>query len=335
MRVENAQKKHKMKALYYMKRKHLAYIATALLTTTLFSACGNVASKTSFYPYWQKNAIITEDVSETLVYDVLFTKGTSPLYNYTLEYQTGTFTTTLKSTVTNGEFLYEYTTDLRIKGTYSFEENVFSFEDYVTSTVTFKNTANSLAPVTSTKEFCSHSPQKVQASAQTKFADWKVKGSVTVDHTTKKSSITMEGYEKPAEKDISLTKQNEKYSYLDNEQLWIALRGVEQTANSAPKFSVYAPFTGKVQTVAATFSASVTEENFSFELNGDPITQNMTYFPVQLTLDEKNKGSAQTLWIAAAQDVKNNTYRNVILKNIVTIPYGIGTFTYQLKSAAF
>ena len=324
-----------------MKRKYFARVAALLLVTTSLTSCGATSLKTSFKPYWQENVIHTpEHVSEELTYDVIFNKSTgTPMNNYTLAYNTGTFQTKLKTTTENGAIIYEYSTKLEISGSYTADgKEAFLFEDFVSSKVIFKNAANGLTPISSYKEFISHSPRNTQVDEKTDFSTWKESGNVSIDYTTNTSIVTLAPTtpnEAKQKTEIALNKKQSKYSYVDNEQIWIALRALEQSATASAQFAVYAPFSKQVQMVSATFDTSVTEENFTFILNGTEVTQNVTYFPVNLVLNEKNSGAAQKLWIAAAQNVKDNKLRNVVLKNVVEISFGIGTLTYQLKEANF
>ena len=319
-----------------MKRKINALITAVLLGATMLSSCAGANYKVSFSPYWLKDVNGDQNgVSETLVYDVTFNKGT-PRNNYELTYQTGTYTTTLTSKKENGELIYKYTTELSISGTYTYDENTFSFEDCVTSSVEFYSTNKSLAPIASHKEYCSHTPRNTDVTKETDFSTWKKFGTVDIDYTTNKAFfVSSPDTDKEYSRETRIDYGKDKYSRLDNEQLWLGLRGVLQAEHNAPRFAVYAPFTRKVQRVAATFEAKLTEKNLSFTLNGEAYAADVTYFPVSLVLDEKNSGSTQKLWIAATDNVQNNKLRNVILHYEALVPYGLGTLVYQLKSANF
>ena len=129
---------------------------------------------------------------------------------------------------------------------------------------------------------------------------------------------------------------DEKYTYLDNEQLLFALRGLDQ--KSSPSFYVYAPFSNKVQTIYARFDALTTGETFSFNTEdgkGADTLRAISYYPVTLGIDEKNSGSTQTVWLAERTNASNNEYRNVILSMKVTLAYNVGTLHYSLQSADF
>lgn len=316
-----------------MKRKINALVTAVLLGATMLSSCAGANYKVSFSPYWLKDVNGDQNgVSETLVYDVTFNKGT-PLNNYELSYQTGTYTTTLTSKKENGELVYEYQTELTISGAYTYGENTYSFDDYVRSKVVFQSTNKSLAPISSSKEYCSHTPRNTDVTEETDFAAWKKFGTVSIDYTTNKAIVVSSpDTDKEYSRETQIDYGKDKYSRLDNEQLWLGLRGVLQAEHNAPRFAVYAPFTRKVQTVAATFEAKLTE-NLSFTLNGEAYSADVTYFPVSLVLDEKNSGSTQKLWIAATDNVQNNKLRNVILRCESPVSYGLGTLVYQLKSA--
>jgi hypothetical protein len=315
------------------KRNKLAYFAAVMASTVTLASCNNTPVKTTFDPYWQTDILQTVKISETLTYEITFKASEKSLNNYGLKYETGSYVTTLNSKMVNGEMLYVYETQLNIKGELSFEDNVHTFEDSVTTSVEFKNAANGLAPIQSTKTYVCHSPRNVKATAETKFADWKETGEVKVNHAEKTASILRNSQTTPYVSSIYLKK--EKHSWLDNEQVLTALRAVHQADNAGYKFHVYAPFTRAVQTVSATFGKKSVVENFALTINEQSFLGDVSYFPVTLILDEKDKGSEQELWIAACTDVRNNTHRNVILKNVVYLPYSYGSLTYTLKTVSF
>jgi uncharacterized lipoprotein YehR (DUF1307 family) len=319
-------------------KKLLAAIALTLAATTL-TACGDKDQTIEFNTYWHAESNAPTLIDETLEYDVTFDSTVDKsTVNYELDYKNGTYTTHL---VSNSLYEYTYTTSFSITAIYTYKDTTVEKQDSVETKVTF-STEKGFRPIRSEKSIVSHSPVNSNVSRVNQAYDAFYRH-VETDYTGSKAVCKIWDTEPnkdgtPSEKLLSeetFKGKSGKYSYLDNEQLWVAIRAIEQTANAAPKFSVYAPFTGKVQTVSATFKASITEENFSFMKDGTQVTQNVTYFPVELVLDEKNAGSAQTLWIAATKDAKNNTLRNVVIKNIVKVPYNIGTLTYQLKEATF
>ena len=319
-----------------MKRNFKTLITATLLAVATLSSCAGTNYKVSFSPYWLQDVYGDQTtVNETLVYDVSFKEGT-PLNNYKLVYESGTYTTTLTSKMENGELLYEYETNLTVSGSISYQTNVHSFEDSVSSKVVFKSTEKSLAPVSSYKEYSCCTPRNSTVTAETDFSTWMEFGKVSTDYTTGKSTVTLyPDTDKKLERTSTIDYGKDKYTRLDNEQLWLGVRAVHQAANNTPRFAVYAPFTRQVQTVKATFQNLVTEDDFNFTVNGMPKTGEVSYFPVHLVLDQKDEGATQVLWIASSGSVQNNSLRNVVLRFESTVSYGIGTLIYQLKTATF
>ena len=136
-------------------------------------------------------------------------------------------------------------------------------------------------------------------------------------------------------KDSSFEIDQGKFSFLDNEQILFALRGMRNSTTSA-KVNVYNPFVLSVQKVAVTVNSDVSE-SFSFYKNGSAEKESftITYRPVQFVLDEKNPGATQTAWIAKAIDASKNTHRNVMLQLETPLSYGLGTLVYKLNSVSY
>ena len=125
-----------------------------------------------------------------------------------------------------------------------------------------------------------------------------------------------------------------KYTYLDNEQLLFALRGLDPSSTSAPKFLVYNAFADVVQTIKVSFS-SETGEDFEIVKNGTTVKDTIPYYSADVSIDSKNPGATQTAWLAKAIDPSVNTYRNVVLRLEAPLSYNLGTLVYKLKSANF
>jgi enoyl reductase-like protein len=82
---------------------------------------------------------------------------------------------------------------------------------------------------------------------------------------------------------------------------------------------------------------TATSDKFSFLVNGTalPAETVIDYIPVTFSLNASNGGAPIYAWYAKTTDAANNLYRNVMLKMETSVPYNIGTFTYQLTSAVF
>jgi hypothetical protein len=128
---------------------------------------------------------------------------------------------------------------------------------------------------------------------------------------------------------------SDDYTYLDNEQLLFALRGVNPSINTSPNFQIYAALQNQTQIVNATFE-KVETSKFTFALNGEAARErDISYYPVSLSLQQANNGQPQTVWYAKTTDAANNTYRNVMLYMETPVFANNGSLCYKLKKADF
>ena len=314
-----------------MKMKKRLPLCARVLATTLFSGCASGSQKISFNNYWNENALVFERIHETLVYDVTFEKATT--YGYELAYENGSYKTELISqTDENGRNVYLYKTELSIDVTYTFQGESKTLTDNVKTEVQFLTADNGLTPLRSQKTIVSSSPV---GSAPTSLEGCYHVFSYQVDtvYTDNAGTATVKTGEESSTQ--SFTIEQNKYSYLDNEQLWIGLRAMRSSASSARVFT-YSPFTNSVQTIAIAFS-SAESKDFSFYKNGstEKMQENISYRPARIQLDEWNSGAAQTAWIATTTDTASNKYRNIILQLQTPLAYGLGTLVYNLTSISY
>ena len=323
-----------------MKNKKILSLIAGLASVTLLASCTNVSNRVTFSENWNTDPThSTPSVTETLKYKVSFEKLSGlDAVNYDLDYSNGTYTA--KLTPLPDKSGYEYKTTLTIDVTYSLGESTKTETDTMTSTVVFKSSGSSLQPISSVKEMLCHSP--LNAESASKIEDCYSKYEYTIatnyepDLSKGKTVIT----NLAATENNVITKEfeieDEKNTYLDNEQLLFALRGVSPSLNSAPAFLVYAPFTSAVQTIKSSFSATTSKTSFSFNRNEVPVTKEISYREVSVSIDSKTPGATQTVWIAEkGSDPQNNENRNIILKMSTPISYNFGTLVYELSEETF
>lgn len=309
-----------------MKRKTILSVTALLVCATTLSACSGANNKITFKEYWFENVGYTPNfVTETLVYDVEFEKGSGlSTNNYTVEYTNGTFET--KLTLEEGYYLYE--TSLTIDVTYLYGSETFTATDTTVSWVKFEDSAL-MQPISSHKEIKNHVLNS-DGSALAVY-DYTLDTEYATDHKTGSTKLVDNTTPKKDDKPFEI---EDKYTYLDNEQLLLALRGISQTTSSGA-FSVYAPFSTVVQTINVSFGSKVEGEEFSFEKNGTPFKNVVNYYPVSVSINAQSSGATQTAWIAATGDSSSNTYRNVMLQLKTPLSHNMGTLVYKLKSANF
>lgn len=325
-----------------MKRKNVLALAALLISSTLLVSCTNQNQKVQFSEYWHKDMNTpSATVLEQLTYKVeTDTSNAASANSYSVDYN-GTYTTKLEKDAENN---YVYTTELSVTAVYDYGTGKSTeLTDNVKSTVVFQNAANALKPVRTEKEIVSHSPVNGDIDANTDFNALKSHCKVVVDYSKNESSVynllraeNENGY-KTTEKIEIKDKDAKKYSYLDNEQLLFALRGINPTTTASPTLLVYAPFSGAVQQIKATIGTLAIAEDFAFQSvdRGAEEKADISYYPITLSINAKNSGAAHTVWIAKTTDSNSNQYRNVMLKYEAPIAYNLGKLVYTLTQADF
>ena len=325
-----------------MKRKKISTLLALVLGLTMLGGCTNSDQKVNFGNFWNSNAIDTNEmIHETLVYDVTFDAGETSLVEYGLDYKDGKYTTVLTSAKENDRVVYTYATELSITAQYTLNGVTEECVDVVTSTVKFYAAAYGLQPISSEKEIKASTPNGLTG---TKVSDcyqqshYVTKIVYNEDCSGGHSIVTAypsEGEAKSQENAFEI--EQKKFSYLDNEQVLLALRAVPNRTTSA-KLNVYSPFIETVQKLSWTFEADASAE-FSFYKNGseEKVKSTITYRPVKMVLDEKNPGATQTVWVAKKPESSSDTNvnRNVMLRLETPLSYGLGSLIYTLNSATY
>ncbi len=316
-----------------MQAKKLTLFLAALLGATSLAACTDGDKKIDFNNYWQYNSLTTgETVNETLTYKVAFEKGAGiAAAGYSLNYDEGSYVTTLETAANRTSYVYK--TVLEIPVTYEYEGESATFEDKITTEVTFLNASNGLRPISSTKTVVCHTPTSAASgSLESCFNayDYTVVNTYAEDDTKKGSAtVTYKDTERTQTSSFDFGKGD--YSYIDNEQLLLALRAVS-TTTSTGKIEFYNPFLKTSQRANFSFKEAKTGE-FLHTVNDAPLSsKEISYRAVSLTLDSKNPGGTQTAWIATTETTDKNTHRNVMLYLETPLSYSLGVLKYTLDS---
>ncbi len=312
-----------------MKLKKTALLLAATLCATTLAACGE-DKKIVFYDYWKNHSESSNPVDETLTYSVSFEKGAGlDNVNYELSYENGIYTAHLK---TDGEG-YLYTTKLNLSVTYTYGEKSETFQDSVETEVRFKSAINApLTPTSSKKTVVSHTPASGNVS---NFENSYVAYDYTIETVygeTPTSTVTYRETEDIAASFFSstFTTDSEEYSYLDNEQILLALRAVQSSTTSGTVIS-YNPFLKATQQVNFSFQTAE-NDTFTYTLNGEEKTDTISCRNVNLVLDEINPGATQTAKIAVVTNNTNNQHRNIMLSLETPLSYSFGSLVYKLKT---
>ena len=327
-----------------MKRKTIISISSLLLGATLLAGCTGTNYKVVFGDYWYHDVDqpTLGQTLEKLTYKVSFQQDLG-WNNYTVSYTNGVYVTTLSTdTDKYGREVYKYDTSLTIDVSYTYGGKTSdTFSDAITSTVYFEKAAKALYPLYSEKHVVSHSPYNGDLTDEN-VQNLAYNYSVAVDYSTKKRTVTNNKLEdgnanKSKTIDVEIAdKDLEKYSLIDNEALLLALRAVNPSSTVSEKLLVYAPFSEETQKITASFAKKEIAENFTFkQKDGTEFKGNISYNPVTLSIDSANAGASQTVWVANADAVKSNQFRNVILRYEAPVSYNLGTLIYTLDTAEF
>lgn len=322
-----------------MKHKKLSLLATLALGVTFLSACTGMTKPTTFSDNWKTNPNAGAEVWEKLTYKVHHEPKDGLISNYKVEYKNGTYTTTLYTESKNGLTYYFYETILNIDVVYTYGNESATFTDHVKTEAEFLRSADNLRPLSSKKEFISHSPvngavEKLEdcyyaydytlVTTYNELSEALSKGTTTVTQRVGENT-----HEHTSNFEIE-----DDVRYLDNEQLLFALRGINvSSASSTATLAVYAPFTRAVQEVSAAFSTSTESSTFTFTRNGEQKERTINYRTVELSLNTKNPGSKQRLWIA--EKAENNVNRNLILRMETQVSYELGSLIYTLQTEEY
>ncbi len=320
-----------------MKIKKIALVLATAVGVSALAACAG-DNKIVFYDYWKTNSETKgEKVSEVLEYDVTFTKslGLDSL-NYTLNYGTGKYVTNLQSVDNTDEYIYKTRLEMPVQYTYDGESSE-NFLDIVETEVRFYSALkDALKPISSTKTVYSHTPVGEKASSLDDcYVEYNY--SITTTYDTQGNGTSCVTYQKTKDTEASegtpstFSTLSDKYNYLDNEQLLLALRAIQSSTMSGT-IACYNPFLKKTQTIDFSFN-SAESSAFSHTLNGEALASStISYRKASLTLGEKNPGATQTAKIATVSDSASNTNRNVMLSLETPLSYSLGTLVYTLTA---
>ncbi len=310
-------------------KKLIPALALALGVATL-AGCSAGDQKLAFQPYWNQASLVYQDIDETIEYEVTFEEasGASAL-GYTFSYDTGVYTTHLKSTTVDGKSAYEYTTSLEIKVSYEFGGEKKEFIDTTSSSVVFLSTESALRPLESHVEIINHSPNnKVGGTIESCYSELKASWDTTYDKDGNGvCKITNNANGKSSSHEFE---RDEDLTFVDKEQLVVALRALSTSVTSG-KVETYSPFAYDVQTLRFSFG-DATSQQFKYTLNGEQVKKPISYRAATVTIEANNPGPSQTIWIASSAESQNNANRNIMLRMENPYSYNMGKMVYNLKS---
>lgn len=310
-----------------------------LAPLTLLCACSN-ASPLSFTANWYKNTSIStvSDTYEKLEYTVTFSPAETTALS--VEYDEGSYVTELKNemlTLSDGTVAEGYilTSDLTISGRYTLNGlKGETFNDYTHSVVKFLSAGEKLRPVESEKTVHSTSaltdnPTSLENASQLFYYSIVTEYDAALTKATQTFNDLSKTDAEPVIEEFDVSGSD---TFLDNEQIAFALRGLDLSA--APSFRTINTVMNSVQTVSV--SATAATETIHFEMDGTAIEDTtITVYEASVSYQTDLSGSAQKAVYAATTSAENNMYRNVLLRLQAPVLQSLGTLTYSLSKAQF
>lgn len=320
-----------------MKKLRIAAIATAL-PLVLCAACGAADQSLGLSANWYSNTNNTNlaGTSETAEYTVTF-EPEKENADFTAEYTDGVYKTTLRdeniSSAEGNPLGYHFHTELTVKGRFILKgERGEEFTDTVVSDVWFLSVAEGLRPVRSEKRSDCHVP--VAGASSVSASSLHYTYSYTTTYTADLSSATVLFTQTVPEEKSSETvlKLKGRTSYLDNEQILFAIRGLNlQTAFT---FRSVNP----VQLLPATVQGAAgegEERKETFSVNGVSEERTVSVAKTSISYTGTYRGGSQVLYYAQRTSPTANAYRNILIRAEVPALESLGTYVYSLKSVTF
>ena len=322
--------------------KKITKTAAVLSCAALFTlaACSS-SSNVSISPNWYSNTTLTTNITDTyesLLYDVTYTEGENDDVNFTLSYDTGTYSVTLENATYESQLVYKLSSELSISGAVAYGSESYSFDDSVTSVCYFLNASKSLYPLYSLKTVKSTTPSGESVSALSEaYTEYTYTMEVTYD-TAEGTAVSVytdlsDGSVTECEYDLKTNA-----TILDNENLLFAVRGFSLSEDSSESVYVLNPYANSQDTVVV----ECTEETSDAEYTFTDITAGETEATAH-TLDVNTVGiirnttfSGTTITAYYAAPISDaNTYRCVMLAMESPLSSEMGTLTYTLSEAEF
>ncbi len=341
-----------------MKKKALtATLCLAVAATTVFASCSAGNTQLQFASNWFSDTSASAEMSdldsETLEYGITFSAGNGMNEGkYDIKYcvdesgaaKAGSYTTVLTHQKTAEPPAYTLTATCEIPVLYTYKGESKHFVNKMESTVVFMKANSKLQPLSSKKKVTSYSPSIGSVDSIDDcytLYDYSAEIVYNEDGGSAKSITVTDNQGNFWKKDApdSFSIDRSKYTYLDNEQLFFALRGL---SNSAMKTTSYVNSYNLSLRRVCNLVLSAKEQGNTTDfkdtlIGGTPVGADtpIPYNAVTLALNEKNQGPAMEIWYAQKVDVAANTYRNVMLKLKENLAYNMGSLVYTLKSASF
>ena len=328
-----------VKRNFNMKKHGIKLSAIALaLTFLIFTGCSSAPALSFAGAYFlpDPSAVTVGDVNETCEYTLSFEKGKREDISFTLAPETSFYKTKLEKSSYGEQLCYKLTTQLSYDGTYSIKgKSDVAVKNAITTEAYFSALKDKLKPIFSRRTAKAYSPTIKNGEFEIKYYDYVLETTYSGNDASVK--FTAENF---ADGDYSLvsgsvTEYKNLYTtnYFDNETAlflprtlslgtssitYNSIDGLSKTVRSM-KLSPAETATAKLE-----FSSYTTNSKNIAEVAADVVT---------FSLNETYSGSALTAYYAQKNDTQSQYSR--LLKLEVNADYGIGKFTYIIKSASY
>lgn len=312
-----------------------------LAPMALLAACSGNTPALAFNANWYRNTALKANIENTLEqleYAVTFDSASQN--GFSVSYTDGIYKTELKNgrveldaTQQDG---YIYSTDLTISVSFTLNGATSEmFLDTVHSEVQFLSAAEGLKPVRSYREVHCHAPStSTPTTLEGSYLDYHFTYAVEYDDALTQAETVhtnlLNGVNSSKTRMYDIEGNG---SFLDNEQILFALRGLDLV--STMSFRSINSVTGTVQKVAFS-SVTSTEVSVDFEADGESVKNSaLPAVTAVIGYAGSNSGQPHTVVYAKTTDSAANTYRNVLLSMDVPVIHSLGTLRYQLVKAKF
>lgn len=318
-------------------KKKLACLALAA-PLLLLTACSGGAAQLSFQSNWYGNSSLgsnIEETLETLEYAVTFDctpqRGLSVSYDGTFKTKFYNDRLTLEAGQQGG-YVLETELTLAVKFTYNGEESP-QLTDSVVTRAEFLPVGERLRPVRSERTVRCNFPAGDPSSLDSAYQEYRY--GLKIEYNDALTSFTSVYTDLAGESEPTTSEHTIKVgaTYLDNEELFIALRGLDM--KSAVSFRSYNYVTDNIQALGFRATPTETKENAKFEMNGAAVDESIDAYSADLSYSGTPSGQAQTLVFAKKTSDAENRFRNVILRMEVPISNALGTLRFTLTKAQF
>ena len=310
----------------------------------LCAACGGGIQKTEFQTNWYRNTALGDDIegtSETLEYAITMIDP-SEHNGLTAEYTDGVYTMTLKNapialdSSTKEGYVLETSQTMEVKFTFN-GKSTEVLTDTVSSRVEFLPVGENLKPVSSFKTWHNFVPTEAPSALSNCYTEYHYSYAVEYDDALTMATVTYTDLKqgadgKTAEPVVSEREIDGKTSFLDNEQILFAMRGMNFSLS--PTFRTLSTTMMTVQTVSLREAAKEVTETVSFERNGEAYSEAISAYEVRVGYGN-NIGQGRTVVIAKKTSDTDNVNRNLPVRIETPIVRSLGTLRYTLKKATF